>query len=83
MISRTPANWVTLSLLITPVALFFGLGLYRYSTMAAVEKQLQIIRWFHHEHPLLTLALFGIADIAVAAFSIPIATFMTLVVHRG
>jgi uncharacterized membrane protein YdjX (TVP38/TMEM64 family) len=78
VISQTHLKWLLIALLVSPLALSFGLGLYRYSTIDAVRAQLQIFRLYHQAHPFVTLVLFGIADMAVAAFSIPIATVMTL-----
>lgn len=67
-----------LLLLVLPVVLFFACGLHHYVTLEAIKSQLVTAREYYQQHPLLTILIFGAADMAVAAFSIPIATLMTL-----
>lgn len=75
---RNAVKLSLLLLLVLPVVLFFACGLHHYVTLEAIKSQLVTAREYYHQHPLLTILLFGAADMAVAAFSIPIATLMTL-----
>lgn len=67
-----------LLLLVLPVALFFACGLHHYVTLEAIKSQLLVAKDYYHQHPFITILAFGLTDMAVAAFSIPIATLMTL-----
>lgn len=75
---RNAVKLSLLLLLVLPVVLFFACGLHHYVTLEAIKSQLVTAREYYHQHPLLTILLFGAADMVVAAFSIPIATLMTL-----
>lgn len=75
---RNAVKLSLLLLLLLPVVLFFACGLHHYVTLEAIKSQLVLAKDYYHQHPFITILLFGLVDMAVAAFSIPIATLMTL-----
>lgn len=67
-----------LGLMIAVILAFFLLGLNRYVTLDTLRANEQWLRTFTNTHLLVAMSGFVLAYIAVVAFSVPVATVMTI-----
>ncbi len=69
---------ILLILLLVLVAVFFYFDLGRFLNLETLKAQQQSLNAYYQANPLLTIGLFFIAYVVVAAFSLPGASIMTL-----
>ena len=69
---------ILLVAIVALVVLFFALGLHRYVNLEFFQAQRALLLGFYDDHPVLTIVVFLVGYIAMAALSIPGATIVTL-----
>ena len=60
------------------VVVFFAFDLERYFTLDVFKHNYKILQSYCHAHPIEALLYFGVSDLAVATFSIPVSALMTI-----
>ena len=60
------------------IVAFFTFDLSQYATLQQLKHQQITLQQYYHQHPVLALLVFGFVYIFVTAFSLPVATILTL-----
>lgn len=71
-------KWIPLFLLILIIVLFYALNLQNYFTFSFLQEEYFLLKHFVAEHFFLSLLLFSILYIVIAATSLPIAAFLSI-----
>ena len=69
---------IMLLLFAAVIAVFFAFDLERYLTLDSIKHNCEILQSYYRAHPIETLLYFGLSDLAVATFSIPVSALMTI-----
>ena len=72
-------KWLPLFVLILLLFLFYGLGLVHYFTFSALQHSHDFLRTWVAHYYLISLFIFTLLYVVVAAASLPIAAFLTIV----
>lgn len=78
ILPRTSLKMIMLFLFSAVIVAFFAFDLERYLTIDAIRHNCKIFQSYYRAHPIEALLYFGVSDLAVATFSIPVSALMTI-----
>lgn len=75
---RTSLKIIMLFLFLAVISAFFAFDLERYLSLEAIKNNCEMLQSYYRVHPIETLLYFGLSDLAIATFSIPVSALMTI-----